>query len=144
MGASSAKFQDLAAYNALITEGGGVLDVLTTKNTPFDGHNVLSASDVNFKIINNIDSLEVGHLCYAGNVIGIVTNVLNDGEDPAVNNRVEVTFQTPYIQNQGSDPTDQVVTYNFVSNDNADADGTEKLVNINKLAGFGVIFIKPV
>lgn len=142
MPAAAKKFPDLEAFNQQANVN-GLLDILHNLGGPIsDASFEQIVSDGNWTIVKNIDDLSAGDLARCGNRMGIVTAILDDGGGPAVNNRIEVTWNTPYIQNPGVSPTDLVRTYNVVSNTNADADGSERLEVINALDGLGAVFLK--
>lgn len=141
MGVMPAKHIDLKAYNAGLNSNGllSALPFLGTLDDPILMNHVQEDKRI---IITDIDLLSAGDEAYSGNQKGIVTNILDDGA--GVKNRIEVTFETPYIQTQGVDPINRVVVFNVVDNSQADPQTGEKLEVEESLRGIGVTFMKRV
>lgn len=140
------KFPDLEAFNTGANSN-GLIDAIPHIGSPI--HDPIldkQSQDGKWVEVIDIDDIAVGDRAVAGNNIGMVTAILDDGTGPpAVKNRIQVTWNTPYIQNQGTDPTNRVKTYNVVDNDEASATtGNERLTVDNALNGLGVIFMKRV
>lgn len=141
MGAMSPKFNSLTVHAAQV-QASMLASVIPLMNTPADGMNANIYGDVRTKVIPFAE-VAVGDKAYAGNIFGTVTAILNDGEDPAVNNRIQVTYETKFMQTPNADSvSDRIVEYSFIDNDEADADGTTKIENPNALSGLGVIFVR--
>jgi len=144
MAASPPKFNSLTAHAAQVDNSliGSIVPLL---GTPFDGLKIQIYGDKRTEIVKNHADVIVGDLAYAGNIFGTVTAILNDGETVPANNRIQVTYLTPYMQTpNASSVSNRVVEYNFVDNDESDADGTSKTQNPNAMSGDGVIFIRVV
>lgn len=139
MGVTSPKHIDLEAYNAGLNSN-GLLSALPFRGTLDDPILMNQVQEDKRSIVTDIDILEVGDEAYSGNQKGLITDILDDGA--GTNNRIEVTFDTPYIQEQGVDPTDRVVVFNVIDNDEADNAEGEKLQVDNSLRGIGVTFMK--
>lgn len=136
------KFQDLEEQNEII-QSSGVTDIISLSGAPFDAFKAATYSDGRAQIINDLADVVVGDKAYSGNVEGTVTAILDDGGDPAVNNRIEVTYLTPYMQKPNATTVEnRKVEYNILDNTNADADGTNKVVSPNELSGQGVVFFR--
>lgn len=141
MGAMSPKFPDLEAYNNALNTN-GLLNALPFLGTQFDPILRKHVMDGGWKIVTDIDDLKIGDKAVAGNSEGIVTAIYDDGA--ATNNRIEVTFNTPFIQNFGDTTvSDRIRVYNVLSNDEASAtSGQERLEVNNALNGLGVVFLQ--
>lgn len=144
MGAMSAKFQDLQALNAQIASGQTIAAIQFLGTPNGDGFRGADLSNGRFKIVDDIDDLAVGDLAYAGNQVGYVKEILDDGEASPVNNRVVVEYPTLFKQSAiDTSPTIREVTYNFATNDDAVATDPDEKLNIKEaLLSLGVVFLK--
>jgi len=137
MTAMSTKFNSLTAHAAGVKTS-GVGSVVPLLNTPFDGNIAEWAGDERSQIIKDHADVLVGDIAYAGNNVGVVTQILTA-------DRIEVTFEDGAMQTpNASSVAKRVVEYTFVDGANADADGTNVVENPNAISGIGVVFVRVI
>lgn len=139
MGAMSPKFASIATHHASVQQS-LLATIIPLLGTPHDGLKANIYGDKNTQIIKPSE-VAVGDLAYSGGVCGTVTAILNDGEGSPTDNRIAVTWNTPYMQTPAAtNVADRTVEYNFVDND--EADGNDILEDPVGIRGSGIVFVR--
>lgn len=141
MGAMTSKAPSYATHSSEV-DASRVPDILAFLGTPVgDALNAQILSNGRAKVIRTLSNVIEGDLAYSGNMVGIVTDIVEDS-DPAMVG-IEVTFHTPYMQEaNASSVSDKVVVFNIVDNEEGSNLGGEKTYFKDSMTGRQVAFLK--
>ena len=142
MGAMTPKGYDLAAQHSAIADG-AILAVLDTMNGPVsDAYMENLMMNGKTKIITDLSEVIVGDMARAGIMNGVVTAIGNDGEAGPSDNRIIVRFDTDdYILVFGTDPSNRIMSVDFVDNNDGVTD--DKIYALNQqLLSTGIVFLR--
>ncbi len=142
MGAMTPKGYDLAAQHSAIADG-AILAVLDTMNGPVsDAYMENLMMNGKTKIITDLSQVIVGDMARAGIMNGVVTAIGNDGEVAPANNRIIVKFDTDdYILVFGTDPSNRIMSVDFVDNNDGVTDDKTYALN-QQLLSTGIVFLR--
>jgi len=142
MGAMTPKGYDLAAQHSAIADG-AILAVLDTMNGPVsDAYMENLMMNGKTKIITDFSQVIAGDMARAGIMNGTVTSIGNDSGSPDVSNRIIVRFDTDdYILVFGTDPSNRIMSVDFVDNNDGVTD--DKIYALNQqLLSTGIVFLR--